>query len=708
MSEEFYKMDLHIHTPASKCYTGAKNDEEYFEILRSAHKQNLDIIAFTDHNTLFGYEHLFVLKNELLTKRNILSEFQDTTSQINDALNECNEKLSLFENIFIIPGVEITLNPGIHMLVLSTPENLHILSELLDSIGYTIDKRGSDSDIEINIDVKNFLQNPKLNNFIVIAPHIDSNKGIFNSLSGQFRGEIMRSPIITAFSCNALSQKDKIINLFNNDPNYKRDYVPAFINCSDAHNIDAIGKKYSYVKLHNLSFSEIKNAFLSPEGKISDTSDQRLEKDIFKLIEDEEPILISDLSLVNATDLSHYICAALNEGTNYIIIGISPEKKIIGIKKEHCDFKKMVNDAIDCITSQYMHLQYSTTIEFLGNGNNIIVIYMKSSVNCLWYTEDNNLVYILDNNTPIPATITQIESLVQENTLCEISKLEEKNSQTISSIGTQLLSITNTIEKHELIQDILLIGIPLLSIYSLTAHTSTKIAEDMYNLYFNKDNGLSNGNLYFVTKNQIRLNDTILRYSCPTATIPENILASIDSTQLSSDSIIISQYGGTHITTCNNNIIGKETDYLILVPKTNETLSPYTVLAWLKSSLFTWFVYKRYNTTNIYLPEILREIIVPDKILADLSDNLQTIVQDILALEVEFLSTFTKDDICVKCQKCTDDRCLKDELLKKHNELVGQKTGLLDQLIFNAFCVDESKQIFIKEDLEAANIYNII
>ena len=144
----------------------SKNDEEYFEILRSAHKQNLDIIAFTDHNTLFGYEHLFVLKNELLTKRNILSEFQDTTSQINDALNECNEKLSLFENIFIIPGVEITLNPGIHMLVLSTPENLHILSELLDSIGYTIDKRGSDSDIEINIDVKNFLQNPKLNNFI--------------------------------------------------------------------------------------------------------------------------------------------------------------------------------------------------------------------------------------------------------------------------------------------------------------------------------------------------------------------------------------------------------------------------------------------------------------------------------------------------------------------------------------------------------------
>ena len=706
MSAEFYKMDLHIHTPASKCYAGAKNDEEYFEILRAAHKQNLDIIALTDHNTIAGYERLFSLKNELLSKRNILSEFQDTTTKINDALIECDEKLSLFEDILIIPGVEITLNPGIHMLVLSTPDNLHTLSELLYSIGYTIDKQGSDSDTEINIDIKNFLSDTRLNNFTIIAPHIDSNKGIYNSLSGQFRAEIMRSPIINAFSCNSLSQKEKIINLFNNEPNYKRAFVPAFINCSDAHDVNDIGKKYSYVKLCDLSLSEIKNAFLTPEENVSDTSDQRLEKDIFKLIEDEDPILISDSTLINALDLSHYICACLNTRNNYIIIGISSSKKIVGIKKEHCDFEKLVDDALNLITSQHIQLRYSIAIEVLGNGNNIVIIYIDSSISCLWYTDEDNVVYIFDDSIPVPATIAQIESLVHQNTLCEISKLEQKNTQTVLSIGTQLLSITNTIEKHELIQDIILSGTLLVGMFNVTAHTSTKLTEEICNTYF-KENGLPDGNLYFITKEQIRLADTILRYSCPTTTIPEDILASIDSIQLSSSSIIISQYGGTHITTRNQNIIGKETNYLVLTPKENQSISPYIILAWLKSSLFTWFVYKRYNTTNIYLPEILREVTVPYKRLTDISEDLQSIIQEILEDETKFVSTLTNDDICKKCEKCTDN-CLKVDLCIEHNKLVDQKTSLLDQLIFDSFCIDKDKQTFIKEDLEAANIYNII
>lgn len=159
---------------------------------------------------------------------------------------------------------------------------------------------------------------------------------------------------------------------------------------------------------------------------------------------------------------------------------------------------------------------------------------------------------------------------------------------------------------------------------------------------------------------------------------------------------------------CNSNIIGKETDYLILTPKNDESISPYSILAWLKSSLFTWFVYKRYNTTNIYLPEILREVVVPCEMLTDISDELQKVIQEILANEAEFLTKQNNEDICKKCKECTDDGCPLDELLKKHNKIVEQKTNLLDQLLFDAFCIDESKQAFIREDLDAANIFNII
>lgn len=372
--------------------------------------------------------------------------------------------------------------------------------------------------------------------------------------------------------------------------------------------------------------------------------------------------------------------------------------------------EEIVNNAIHCLASQYLQLRYLTTTEVLGNGNNVIIIYVSSSVNCLWYTEKDETVYVLDNNVAIPATITQIESLVQENTLCELSNLEQKNMQTISNVGTQLLSITNTIEKHELIQDIMFRGVPLLSIYNLTAHTSAKLTEEMNTTYFRK-NGLPHGNIYFVEKNQIRLDDTILRYSCPVTNVPDNILERFDNVELSSVSIVISQYGGMHITTSNKKILGKETNYLILEPKEDEPISPYVILAWFKSSLFTWYVYKRYNTTNIYLPKILRDIVVPYEILTDLSDKLKEIVQKILAKEERFLSEAVTKDFykeCRECKECADEYCAIERFGKEHNTYVDQKTKEIDQLFFDIFDIDEDKQDFIKKDLEAANIYNII
>ena len=59
-----YKMDLHIHTPASKCYAGEKCDEQYIQILKSAVEKQLGIIAITDHNTISGYTHLLEIREK--------------------------------------------------------------------------------------------------------------------------------------------------------------------------------------------------------------------------------------------------------------------------------------------------------------------------------------------------------------------------------------------------------------------------------------------------------------------------------------------------------------------------------------------------------------------------------------------------------------------------------------------------------------------
>ncbi|WP_460593456.1 PHP domain-containing protein, partial [Escherichia coli] len=50
------RADLHIHTPASEDYVD--RNVTYLEILQEAERRELEIIAFTDHNTVAGYEQM--------------------------------------------------------------------------------------------------------------------------------------------------------------------------------------------------------------------------------------------------------------------------------------------------------------------------------------------------------------------------------------------------------------------------------------------------------------------------------------------------------------------------------------------------------------------------------------------------------------------------------------------------------------------------
>ena len=54
--KNWYRVDLHLHTPGSNDYL--EPDVSYLDILQKAEGCGLDIIAFTDHNTVAGIRHL--------------------------------------------------------------------------------------------------------------------------------------------------------------------------------------------------------------------------------------------------------------------------------------------------------------------------------------------------------------------------------------------------------------------------------------------------------------------------------------------------------------------------------------------------------------------------------------------------------------------------------------------------------------------------
>ena len=49
-------IDLHMHTPASSDFK--QTGVTYLDILQRAEAQGLDIISFTDHNTIAGYRKM--------------------------------------------------------------------------------------------------------------------------------------------------------------------------------------------------------------------------------------------------------------------------------------------------------------------------------------------------------------------------------------------------------------------------------------------------------------------------------------------------------------------------------------------------------------------------------------------------------------------------------------------------------------------------
>ena len=75
MDNKFFKVDLHVHTPASKCYKGDKSEEGYWKILQNAVKNGIRMIAITDHNTTEGYDKIIELKNKTLQEYEIIKKY---------------------------------------------------------------------------------------------------------------------------------------------------------------------------------------------------------------------------------------------------------------------------------------------------------------------------------------------------------------------------------------------------------------------------------------------------------------------------------------------------------------------------------------------------------------------------------------------------------------------------------------------------------
>jgi hypothetical protein len=165
------RIDLHLHTPASSDFQ--EKGITFLDILNKAEARGLDIIAFTDHNSVAGYARMLREIEQL--------DWLDKTKRIN-----AEEKLRLDnyrrlrQKILVLPGFEFTATFGFHILGIfsdKTPVrviehlllNLHVPAEKLD-LGAT--------DMGASADVLTAYRLIDEAGGLAIAAHVNSSHGV--------------------------------------------------------------------------------------------------------------------------------------------------------------------------------------------------------------------------------------------------------------------------------------------------------------------------------------------------------------------------------------------------------------------------------------------------------------------------------------------------------------------------------------------------
>lgn len=433
---EWRKTDLHVHTPASKCYRGPSEDETYLEILRTAKAKKISAVAITDHNSIEGYKRLLKIKDDFLRQRDTLSK-NAGQPEIDKKIRTANKNLSLFQDILILPGVEFEAKPGVHLLVIFDEKtSTDDIQKFIEDGGYDKKSFGEEDPRGLaNWDVIKLYEQSTKYDCMVIDAHTDSDKGLWNSTKGTYRINCFRAEQLCAICYKSDQQKENINqNLQQRD--YSRKTPISFVKFSDAHNPDDVGKQVTWVRLANIDFQSIKVAFANPSELVSDEA-PTVQKTINRLLSSPKSFGIPDIR--NAKDKEYFkqlCCALYNAQGGYILLGITENKARIGIDlADRNEIKDYIDNEIipcfDCLTALD-----NTRINYypLQNRKTVISIHITSGKHLISINEDHRIYYIR-NGKPMTLTASDVQTLIEEKHAEEIEHKVQKSWILFSAIA---------------------------------------------------------------------------------------------------------------------------------------------------------------------------------------------------------------------------------------------------------------------------------
>ncbi len=700
MENNFIKIDLHIHTPASQDYRGARNENEYLKILRKAKSKDLRIIAITDHNSIEGYQAILKLKEKLNSQRESLSSITDS-EQTRKSLRLIEGNLSLFDDLLILPGIEFEVNNGIHLLIIfSNDVPLQRIEKFLLDGGYTLTSFGEKEPLVIpNWDIFTFYEESKKYDCIIIDAHTDSTKGIYNTIpKGIARANCFRSPQLYAVCYKSETQKDKLKSALQSGKDYSRTFPLSFVRFSDSHIASDTGSVSTWVKVDSVSFESLKKAFTNPSENVSAEEPSTM-KILDELIELPNSFGISDLTKESKDLCEKCICSLLNSDGGYILLGVTKEKNKVGIplsdkaRSEKDKYKPIISDIASCVT--VIEPLYVPSVSFYPLQNNRVIVSLHVPAgDTLASIKNDNRIYSFSDGTIKLISAPDIQSKIEQKTLKDI---EQKVFRRIAAVESDCTFIKNVFAT-----------LPLMRIFE------RKTREAKFNPSVSRSinisplqhgklekapiTGASKGNLFFLKDSQSpRFPYTYLRYSLPLFTLYQLRLSSLPE-----ETIYIIPGGGVYYSKKDYPFFFEKNGVILKLHKStnNSRYGMKFTVCFLKSSLLLWHLINKFDDIDLFQPKIFRELRFP-VINMRRSESVKTIreIEDsfdkILKLERGYL---------IAAHKCKGEEAQLD-LVNQHNKKVDELAYSIDLNFYSLLGLSQDSVKVIEDNIRLNKIY---
>jgi hypothetical protein len=344
----WYKMDLHLHTPASADWH--EPGVSYLELLHKAEMQGLDIIAVTDHNTIAGCAALQADIEQLqLLER--LGRIQP------DEQRQLEEYRRIGNNILVLPGFEFTATLGFHILAVFPPQtSIRELEHLLMELNVPAERLDEGAtEVGATTDVLTAYRVIDEAGGLVIAAHANSTHGVAMrglDFGGQTRIAFTQDRHLHALEVTDLEKQGRRTTTWffsGRKPEY-----PRRMHCiqgSDAHRLNqhprdrgrlGWGDRVTEILLPEPSFEAIKAVFLGDD--FSRTRPYRPTKAPFDHVQaarEEGPSIVQSFheSMTKQGGRLHAILrdvtamANTNGGTVYVGVKADPKTLPVGVSK---------------------------------------------------------------------------------------------------------------------------------------------------------------------------------------------------------------------------------------------------------------------------------------------------------------------------------------------------------------------------------------